>query len=103
SLAQSWERLADDMGRYEAIAKAAPKAETDGLPLGRPMLPNLTKEISEGYQHADSARDRAQARHDGVTKQDLLEMGRHWLSLAHSYELAEWISDFSKNIRRPHK
>ena len=103
SLAQSWERLADDMGRYEAIAKAEPKVETDGLPLGRPMLPNLTREISECYQHANSARDRAEQTHDAVTKQDLLDMERRWLSLAHSYELAEWISDFSENIRRPHK
>jgi hypothetical protein len=67
------------------------------------MLLNLTKEIAECYQHASHARRQAAQVRDEVSKQDFLDMERRWLSLAHSYELAESISDFTENVRRRRK
>jgi hypothetical protein len=76
---------------------------SDGSPLGLAMLQKLTKEIAECYEHASNSRQRAMQACDAVTKQDFLDMERRWLSLAHSYELAERMSDFTQTIRRPHK
>lgn len=72
-------------------------------PLGLAMLQKLTKEIAECYQHASTAHERAMQTYDAITKQDFLDMERRWLSLAHSYELAQRVSDFSEHIRRRHK
>jgi hypothetical protein len=58
--------------------------------------------LADCYQHATYARERAEQAHDEITKQDFLDMQRRWLSLAHSYELAERISDFTENIPRRH-
>jgi hypothetical protein len=63
------------------------------------MLQKLTGEIAECYRHATDARDRAKAAAP-ASKQDFHDMERRWLSLAHSYEFAERISNFTDEVKR---
>jgi hypothetical protein len=58
------------------------------------MLQKLTEEIAECYAHASECRERAKRTLDPATKGDFFGMERRWLSLAHSYEFAEQLSDF---------
>jgi hypothetical protein len=64
------------------------------------MLLKLTAEIAECYRHATEARKRAKHSHYEATKQDFLDIERRWLSLAHSYEFAERVSNFTDEVRR---
>jgi hypothetical protein len=57
------------------------------------MLQKLTEELAECYTYASECRERAKRTLDPVTKEDLLGMERRWLSLAHSYEFAEQLSE----------
>jgi hypothetical protein len=63
------------------------------------MLQKLTGEIAECYRHASEARERANAA-DAASQEDFHDMERRWLSLAHSYELAERISNFTDEVKR---
>jgi hypothetical protein len=63
------------------------------------MLQKLTEEIAECYAHASECRERAKGL-DPVTKEDFLGMEGRWLSLAHSYELAERLSNFTMPFRK---
>ena len=65
------------------------------------MLQKLTEEIAECYGHASHCRGRAKQALDPTIKQDLLEMEVRWLSLAHSYEFAEQLSNFTAPFRKP--
>ena len=56
------------------------------------MLQKLDSEIRECYQHAMDCSRSADESRDSRTKQEFLEMAKRWLSLAHSYELAEQLS-----------
>jgi hypothetical protein len=64
------------------------------------MLPKLTGEIAECYRHATEIRERARTAGDEVTKQDFLDMEQRWLSLAHSYEFAARLSNFTDKVKR---
>ena len=59
------------------------------------MLQKLTEEIAECYAHASHCRERAKAAVDLSIKRDFLDMERRWLALAHSYEFAERLSNFT--------
>ena len=64
------------------------------------MLPKLIGEIAECYWHATDARERAKSAGNDMTKQDFLDTERRWLSLAHSYEFAERLSNFTDEVKR---
>jgi hypothetical protein len=59
------------------------------------MLQNLTIDIRECYLHAEQCRRWAEIEPMPSVKADFLEMERRWLSLAHNYEFAERLSDFT--------
>jgi hypothetical protein len=60
----------------------------------------LTKDISECYQHAEQCRRLAETTIIPSAKDDFLNMEQRWLSLAHSYEFVERLSDFTEPFRR---
>jgi hypothetical protein len=64
------------------------------------MLRKLKNEIAECYQHALECQRRAGESNDPSTKQGFLDMERRWLHLAHSYEFAERLSNFTEPFRR---
>jgi hypothetical protein len=64
------------------------------------MLQTLDSEIRECYRHAAECNRRADQRRDSLTKLDFLDMERRWLYLAHSYQFAERLSNFSESCRR---
>jgi hypothetical protein len=66
------------------------------------MLLKLSGEIAECYRHATEARERARIAGNEATKQDFLDVERRWLSLAHSYEFAERLSNFTNEVKRRH-
>lgn len=51
--------------------------------------------IAECYLRASQARERARSACDPRVEQDFLKIERRWLSLAHSYEVADPIPDVS--------
>jgi hypothetical protein len=68
------------------------------------MLQNLSKDIRECYLHAEECKRAAETARTPSAKADYLGMERRWLSLAHSYEFSERLSNFtlplaSANIR----
>ena len=79
-------------------------AGTVGAPLYvlgvRFMLQTLDSEISECYLHAAKCSCSAAQSRDPLTKQDFLDMQRRWLCLAHSYEFAELLWNFTEPFRR---
>jgi hypothetical protein len=60
--------------------------------MGRGVVRQLSEEIAECYRRAGEARDRANELRDPACRQDLLDMERRWIVLAHGYELTERIS-----------
>jgi hypothetical protein len=66
------------------------------------MLLKLSAEIAECHRHASDARDRAKIAGDEATIQDFLDVERRWLSLAHSYEFAERLSNFTAEVKWRH-
>jgi hypothetical protein len=56
------------------------------------MSQDFSKEIRECYVRAEKSRRSAETAVTPSAKQDFLAMERRWLSLAHSYEMAEWLS-----------
>jgi hypothetical protein len=59
------------------------------------MLQKLTEEIAECYAHASHCREGVKQALDPSIKRDFLDMEWRWLSLAHSYEFAERLSNFT--------
>ena len=51
------------------------------------MLNNHTQEIRECYQQAAHCVQQAEAQNDPKVKQQLLQLTRLWLLLAHGYEV----------------
>ena len=51
------------------------------------MLNNHTQEICECYQQAAHCVQQAEAQNDPKVKQQLLQLTRLWLLLAHGYEV----------------
>jgi hypothetical protein len=67
-------------------------------------LQKLTEEIAECYRHARECRELAKQAADPAIKRDFLDQEQRWLSLAWSYELAEWVSNFTPTPpRKPHR
>ena len=66
----------------------------------RAMLQTLSVDIRECYLHAEQCRRWAEMAPTPIAKVDFLDMERRWLSLAHSYEFAERLSDFSRSMRK---
>jgi hypothetical protein len=64
------------------------------------MLQNLSKEIRECHFHAEECKRRADTAMTPAAKTDFLEMERRWLSLAHSYEFTERLSNFTEPFRK---
>jgi len=64
------------------------------------MLQNLSKEIRECYLRAEECKQSAQVALTESAKNDFLDMERRWESLAHSYEFAERLSNFTGPFRR---
>jgi hypothetical protein len=67
------------------------------------MLQKLSSEILECYDHADECRQRAKEAFTDGSRQDFLDMEQRWLSLAHSYEFAERLSNFVAPFRNRRK
>jgi hypothetical protein len=64
------------------------------------MLQNLSKEIRECYLRAEECKRLAETARTPAAKADYLAMEHRWLSLAHSYEFAERLSDFTMPFRK---
>ena len=64
------------------------------------MLQTLTEEIAECYAHASQCRERAKQAVDPSIKRDYLDMEWRWLSLAHSYEFAEQLSNLTARFTK---
>jgi hypothetical protein len=64
------------------------------------MLQNRTIDRRECYLRAEECRRWAEVAPTQSEKVDFLGMERRWLSLAHSYEFAERLSDFSRSMRQ---
>jgi hypothetical protein len=56
------------------------------------MLQTLSVDISECYLLAEQCRRLAETALTPSAKTDFIDMERRWLSLAHNYEFAEWLS-----------
>jgi hypothetical protein len=63
------------------------------------MLQDLSLDIRECYLQAEQCRRWAEVAPTQSEKADFLDMERRWLALAHSYEFAERLSDFSLRMR----
>jgi hypothetical protein len=64
------------------------------------MLQNLRGEIRDCYQRADACARKAKAAFDDGTRQDFMRLQRSWLDLAHGYELAEQLLEFTVENKR---
>jgi hypothetical protein len=61
----------------------------------RVMLQTLSVDIRECYLLAEQCRRLAETALTPSAKTDFVDMERRWLSLAHNYEFAERLSDFT--------
>jgi hypothetical protein len=58
--------------------------------MSRPiMMENLSEEIRECLRYAKENARQAEEVSTPNSREDLLEMGRHWVRLAHSYRFAQ--------------
>jgi len=64
------------------------------------MLNNLSEKIRECSEHAEHCARQAATQTCPKLKECFLEMERRWLLLAHSYECAERMNDFSAEANR---
>jgi len=64
------------------------------------MLQNLSKDIHECYLHAEECKRFAETARTPSAKGDYLAMERRWLSLAHSYEFTERLSNFTVSFSK---
>ena len=58
-------------------------------------MQNLSEEIRECLRHAEQCKRRAKTAPSADAIKDYLDMEQRWLSLARSYEFAEWLSNFA--------
>src|SRR5262245_49320079 len=61
------------------------------------MLQQLSEQIRVCHEHAVDAKRQADTAVDAARKADFLEMEKHWLVLARSYEFSERLGDFTEN------
>ena len=64
------------------------------------MLQNLSKEIRECLHSAEECKRLSKTTLTAPAIKDYLEMERHWLSLARSYEFTEQLSRFTEPYRK---
>jgi hypothetical protein len=64
------------------------------------VLQNLSKDIRECYLAAEDCKRLAETARTPSAKADYLVMERRWLSLAHSYEFSERLSNFTVPFSR---
>jgi hypothetical protein len=64
------------------------------------MLHKLKNEMAECYQRALECRRWADESSDPDSKQDFRDMERRWIQLAHNYEFAERLSNFTEPFSR---
>jgi tryptophan 2,3-dioxygenase len=64
------------------------------------MLRKSSDKIALCYHRAAECRERELQLHDPALKKIMRESEHRWLALARSYELAESIDDFNKEMRR---
>ena len=68
------------------------------------MLQNLSKDIRECYLLAEECKRLAETARTPPAEADYLAMERRWLSLAHSYEFSQRLSNFTANFsKREHQ
>jgi hypothetical protein len=59
------------------------------------VLQKLSEQVKACYQRALDANRKAHRTCDAALKADFLEMERHWLVLARSYQFTERLTDFT--------
>jgi len=64
------------------------------------MLSNVSEHVRECYEHAEYCARKAAAQTDPRIKQDYLDLERHWLTLARSYEFSDRLTDFSATTHK---
>ena len=64
------------------------------------MLNNLSEQIRECLDHAESCARKAAGLTDPKLKEDFLDMERRWLALAQSYEFTQRLGEFSDEAKR---
>jgi hypothetical protein len=75
----------------------------DGPPFPQPvpaMLRKLSREVSDCYAQADDCAHKAREAVTEQSRNDYLRAQQRWLTLAHSYEFAERLLDFSNENKR---
>jgi hypothetical protein len=60
------------------------------------MLENVSEQARECYAHAEYCARKAADQTDPLLKQDYLELERHWLTLARSFEFSQRLDQFSR-------
>jgi hypothetical protein len=63
------------------------------------MLQNLSREIRECLLLAEQSKRMAETALTSAAREDYLDMEQRWLSLAHSYEFAERLCNFTELFR----
>jgi len=63
------------------------------------MLQNLSEEIRECLRHAEHCKQLSKNALTPSAIKDYLQMEQRWLSLAHSYEFTERLSNFTEPFR----
>ena len=66
------------------------------------MLQSTNKDAAECYQRAAEARRKARAAATSQLRADFLDMERHWLSLAESYEFADRLTRVADRVDNRH-
>jgi hypothetical protein len=64
------------------------------------MLKHLSTEVRDCYVHAEACARKAESALDDETRQDFVTLERSWLALAHSYEFAAKVFDYTSEARR---
>lgn len=64
------------------------------------MLKYLSTEVRDCYVHAEACARKAEGALNGETREDFLTLERSWLALAHSYEFAARVFDYTDEARR---
>jgi hypothetical protein len=67
---------------------------------GRVVLNNVSEQIRECYRRAEECARKAAAQTDPKLKADFLDLERHWLVLARSYDFAERLTNFWGETKR---
>jgi hypothetical protein len=64
------------------------------------MLRKASNKVAMCYLRAVECREREERLHDPALKKAMRACEERWLALARSYELAEGMDDFNKEMRR---